>query len=70
MESISIMDKKTTLQLLSIGLVKFLFISIFIVGVSVVSTYTSRKPDGTLDKISAISKIAKKNTIMPKCNPV
>ncbi len=57
------MDKKTTLQLLSIGLVKFLFISIFIVGVSVVSTYTSRKPDGTLDKISAISKIANERTL-------
>jgi len=54
----SIMDKKTTIQLLSVGLVKFLFISIMIIGVSVVSIYNSRNPAGILNKMSAISKVA------------
>jgi soluble lytic murein transglycosylase-like protein len=49
------MDKKLTLQLLSIGLVKFVFISIMIVGVCVASSYNSGKPAGFLNKISAIS---------------
>jgi len=52
------MDKKTTIQLLSVGLVKFLFISIMIIGVSVVSIYNSRNPAGILNKMSAISKVA------------
>lgn len=52
------MDKKTTIQLLSVGLVKFLFISIMIIGVSVASRYNSRKPAGILNKMSAISKVA------------
>ena len=52
------MDKKLTIQLLSIGLVKFLFISIMIIGVSVASIYNSRKPSWILNKISAISKVA------------
>ena len=57
------MDTKTTLQLLSIGLVKFLFISTLLVGVSGVSLFNSRKPAGTLNKISAISKIANSRTL-------
>ena len=52
------MDKKTTIQLLSVGLVKFLFISILITGISVVSISNSRKPAGALNKMSSISKIA------------
>ncbi len=50
------MNKKTTIQLLSVGLVKFLFISILIV--SIFSISNSRKPAGTLNKMSSISKIA------------
>ncbi|MEA1946543.1 MAG: lytic transglycosylase domain-containing protein [Thermodesulfobacteriota bacterium] len=50
------MDKKTTIQLLSVGLVKFLFISILIV--SIVSISNSRKPAGALNKMPAISEIA------------
>ena len=52
------MDKKTTLQLLSIGLVKFLFILILIVGVSNVSISNSPNPAETLNKISTVSKLA------------
>ena len=57
------MDNKTTLRLLSIGIVKSLFISTLIVGVSVVSIFNNREPAGTLDKISAISKIANPRTL-------
>ena len=57
------MDNKTILQLLSIGFVKFVFISILIGGVTVVSIYNNRKPDATLNKISAISKIANAQTL-------
>jgi len=57
------MDTKTTLQLLSIGLVKFLFIFTLIGGVSGVSLFNSRKPAGTLNKISTISKIANSRTL-------
>jgi len=60
----SIMDKKLTIQLLSIGLVKFLFISIMIIGVSVASIYNSRKPDGILNKMSAISKVANSRSLI------
>ncbi len=58
------MDKKTTIQLLSIGLVKFLFISIMIIGVSVASTYNSRKPAGILNKMLAISKLANSRSLI------
>ena len=53
----SIMDKKTTIQLLSVGLVKFLFISILIAGVSIVSLPNIPNPAGALNKMPAISKI-------------
>jgi len=52
------MDKKITIQIASIGFVKFLFISLIIIGVSVASTSNSRKPTGVLIKMSAISKVA------------
>jgi len=54
----SIMDKKITIQIASIGFVKFLFISLIIIGVSVASTSNSRKPTGEINKMSAISKVA------------
>ncbi len=63
-----IVDTKTTLQLLLIGLVKFLFISILIVGVSVVSVYNSRRSAGTVDKISAVSKTADARTLSKEHN--
>ncbi len=52
------MDKKITIQIASIGFVKFLFISLIIIGVSVASTSNSRKPTGEINKMSAISKVA------------
>ncbi|RZB36999.1 MAG: hypothetical protein SRB2_01503 [Desulfobacteraceae bacterium Eth-SRB2] len=58
------MDKKLIIHLLSIGLVKFLFISIMIIGVSVASNYNSRKPAWILDKISAISKGANSGSLI------
>jgi soluble lytic murein transglycosylase-like protein len=64
----SIMDNKTTLQLLSIGVVKFLFLSTLIIGVSVVSIFNNRKPVGTLNKISAISKIANARSLSKEYN--
>jgi soluble lytic murein transglycosylase-like protein len=60
----SIMHKKLTIQLLSIVLVKFLFISIMIIGVSVASIYKSPKPDGILNKMSAISKVANSRSLI------
>jgi soluble lytic murein transglycosylase-like protein len=62
------MDKKTTLQLLSIGLVKFLFIFTLIVGVSVFSLCNSRKPAGALNKMSAISKIVNSPSLIEECD--
>jgi soluble lytic murein transglycosylase-like protein len=60
----SIMDKKTTIQIASIGFVKFLFISLIIIGVSVASTSNSRKPTGVLIKMSAFSKIANSRSLI------
>jgi soluble lytic murein transglycosylase-like protein len=64
----SIMDKKTAIQIVSIGLVKFLFISIMIIGVSVVSICNSRNPAGALNKMSAISKIANSPYLIEECD--
>jgi len=58
------MDKKLTLQLLSIGFVKSLFISIMIVGVCVASSYNSGKIAGILNKMSAISKVANSRSLI------
>jgi soluble lytic murein transglycosylase-like protein len=58
------MDKKTTIQIASIGFVKFLFISLIIIGVSVASTSNSRKPTGVLIKMSAFSKIANSRSLI------
>jgi len=52
------MDKKITIQLLSVGLVKFLFTFILIIGVSIISLHNSPKHTGTPNKMQAISKIA------------
>jgi soluble lytic murein transglycosylase-like protein len=60
----SIMDKKITIQIASIGFVKFLFISLIIIGVSVASTSNSRKPTGVLIKMSAFSKIANSRSLI------
>jgi soluble lytic murein transglycosylase-like protein len=64
----SIMDKKTAIQIISIGLVKFLFISIMIIGVSVVSICNSPNPAGALNKMSAISKIANSPYLVEECD--
>ena len=64
----SIMDKKTAIQIISIGLVKFLFISIMIIGVSVVSICNSRNSAGALNKMSAISKIANSPYLVEECD--
>jgi soluble lytic murein transglycosylase-like protein len=68
MKMTSIMDKKTAIQIVSIGLVKFLFISIMIIGVSVVSICNSRNPAGAFNKISAISKIANSPSLIEECD--
>ena len=62
------MDKKTAIQIISIGLVKFLFISIMIIGVSVVSICNSPNPAGALNKMSAISKIANSPYLVEECD--
>ena len=62
------MDKKTTLQLLSIGLVKFLFIFTLIVSVSVFSICNNRKSSVALNKMSAISKIANSPSFIEECD--
>lgn len=62
------MDKKTTIQLLSVGLVKFLFISILITGVSVVSISNGRKSTGALNKMLAIPKIANLPSLKEECD--
>ena len=64
----SIMDKKTATQIVSIGLVKFLFLSIMIIGVSVVSICNSRNPAGAFNKMSAISKIATPPSLIEECD--
>jgi len=64
----SIMDKKTAIQIISIGLVKFLFISIMIIGISVVSICNSPNPAGALNKMSAISKIANSPYLVEECD--
>ena len=64
----SIMDKKTAIQIVSIGLVKFLFISIMIIGVSVVSICNSRNPAGALNKMLTISKIANSPSLIEECD--
>jgi soluble lytic murein transglycosylase-like protein len=58
------MDKKLIIHLLSIGLVKFLFISIMIIGVSVASIHNNRKPSGILNKMPAISKSANSRSLI------
>ena len=58
------MDKKTVIQIVSIGLVKFLFISIMVIGVSVASIHTSRRPAGILNKMPAISKSANSRSLI------
>jgi len=60
------MDKKTTIQLLSVGLVKFLFTSILIVGVSITSLHNSPNYAGTSNKMQAISKIANSPSLIEK----
>ena len=60
----SIMDKKTAIQIASIGFVKFLFISIIVIGVSVASISNSPKPIGALNKMSATSKVANSGSLI------
>jgi soluble lytic murein transglycosylase-like protein len=63
------MDKKTVIQIVSIGLVKFLFISIMVIGVSVASIYNSRNPSESLNKgWQAFSKAANARSQIEKCD--